>query len=68
MPYEEPETDARPDSPGYKSSGELAALSNADLADYIAACTSDYDGTSQSVRVALVRLLRAGALPINDAQ
>lgn len=45
-------------NPGYRSRGQLAALSNNELADYIAACTYDYDHIPQSVRVALVRLLR----------
>lgn len=52
-------TDQSFDNPmGYKSSAELRAMSNADLAAYIEQCSFDYDGTSQSVRVAMVRLLR----------
>ena len=38
---------------------EVKDLSNSELADYLAACTFEYDGTSSTVREALVRLLRA---------
>lgn len=62
--------EAMDDSPsnnpmGYKSSAEMRKMSDADLATYIDQCTSDYDGVAQSVRVALVRLLRPG--PVEGA-
>lgn len=51
--------DGPSDNPmGYKSSAEMRKMSDADLAAYIEQCTYDYDGVAQSVRVALVRLLR----------
>lgn len=51
--------DSPSDNPmGYKSAAEMRKMSDTDLAAYIEQCTFDYDGTSQSVRVALVRLLR----------
>lgn len=49
--------DAPSDNPmGYKSAADMRKMSDADLAAYIEQCTFDY--SSQSVRVALVRLLR----------
>lgn len=60
--------DSPSDNPaGYKSAADMRKMNSADLADYIEQCTSDYDGTSQSVRVAIVRLLRAINDPVGSA-
>jgi hypothetical protein len=37
--------------------GEIKTLTNLELADYIAACGSEFDGVPTHVREALVRLL-----------
>lgn len=55
-----PWDDVPPDKPGprYRNPDELRVMSDADLADYIAAGTFEFDWTSSSAREALVRLLR----------
>lgn len=43
---------------------DVKMMDDAALADYISACGNDYDGVSQAVREALVRLLRRKDLAI----
>lgn len=42
----------------YKSQEQLERMSRAELGDYINAGTAEDDGVPQSIRTALVRLLR----------
>lgn len=43
----------------YRSKEQLEAMSDTELADYIEGNSFDYDGMSDTFRVAIVRLLRA---------